>query len=457
VRQKQNLFGAHPNANEMDLILSHLKTLKQNQSIKKPIYNAKSGKADTTKPFKPARFVIVEGEVSTYRPFRDQIDLSIFIDADWRTQLATRTGRDIEDRNYTPDKAIATFLQSNLREFTAHGAESKNWADVHLYCQSDYRLTIESVSRELFDSFKSVLKKHLHTIDLTGLIVPVLTPLGADDKIDQAMFIDHLHLLSEAGVKRILLNTETSESYALTSRQRKLLLSLACEYFPGLVLFCPSAQSLEETLTQTRWANDTGVDALWLKMPQATPDQTTGGIIEYLKQIQQAAQCPIILAGANKTILKKMGCAGAYDPAGKLIPKAETENLYIHENQNLAAAARRKGNIGFLAPCANVIPELFVRMEKTLNRKNHLLAKKYQKQITSVTTLASVNTAAKLKYALSKRLADYPTHVRLPLLAPDQHKLEDFTQSLKKIPYCIKHLRHKNNFSISSSVLPTNN
>ncbi|MHC5083320.1 MAG: AAA family ATPase, partial [Planctomycetota bacterium] len=36
VRQKQNLFGAHPNANEMDLILSHLKTLKQNQSIKKP-------------------------------------------------------------------------------------------------------------------------------------------------------------------------------------------------------------------------------------------------------------------------------------------------------------------------------------------------------------------------------------------------------------------------------------
>jgi uridine kinase len=64
VRQKQNLFGAHPNANEMDLILSHLKTLKQNQSIKKPIYNAASGKADTTKTFKPARFVIVEGEVA---------------------------------------------------------------------------------------------------------------------------------------------------------------------------------------------------------------------------------------------------------------------------------------------------------------------------------------------------------------------------------------------------------
>ena len=76
-------------------------------------------------------------------------DFSIFIDAHWRTQLHTRIERDILERGYTPRKAIETFLHSNLLEFETYGASSKNWADVHLHCDAQYRLTAAAICSTL--------------------------------------------------------------------------------------------------------------------------------------------------------------------------------------------------------------------------------------------------------------------------------------------------------------------
>ncbi|MHC4872488.1 MAG: uridine kinase family protein, partial [Planctomycetota bacterium] len=132
VRSSQNLFGAHPDANYMDLIEKHIRTVRHNTSFDKPVYDSVDGTADRVEPFTPQQFTLLDGEISTYSHFKELVDFSIFIDADWTTQLQTRINRDIDERGYSKDKAIATFLQSNLREFTEHGAESKNWADIHL-------------------------------------------------------------------------------------------------------------------------------------------------------------------------------------------------------------------------------------------------------------------------------------------------------------------------------------
>lgn len=145
-RQAANLFGAHPQANAMQLIAGHLRRLRQGRPIAQPVYESAHGAALRTTPFQPRPFILVEGEVATYWHFRDLLDLCIYIDADWRTQLNTRLTRDIEQRGYTPEKAIATFLHSNLREFSQFGAPTKAWADIHLFCRQDYSLQIEAVA-----------------------------------------------------------------------------------------------------------------------------------------------------------------------------------------------------------------------------------------------------------------------------------------------------------------------
>lgn len=153
VRKGQNIFGAHPEANMMELAVEHISLMKENTAFDKPVYDSVTGQADTTETFQPKRFNILDGEISTYREFREHVDFSVFIDAHYKTQLATRTSRDIEVRGYSWEKAILTFLHSNLREFTKYGVESKKWADLHIYCNEDYSLDIEAVASDFHHHF----------------------------------------------------------------------------------------------------------------------------------------------------------------------------------------------------------------------------------------------------------------------------------------------------------------
>lgn len=144
-RAVKKLQGPHPGANEMALLKEHLRRLKHGESVDKPVYCRKSGQAAETEAFAPARFVIAEGEIATYPDFYELVDFSIFIDSHWWTQLRTRIGRDIVVRGYSVKKALTTYVRSNLLEFKTYGAESRNWADVHIHCDRSYRLKIDAV------------------------------------------------------------------------------------------------------------------------------------------------------------------------------------------------------------------------------------------------------------------------------------------------------------------------
>ncbi|HCC49033.1 MAG TPA: hypothetical protein DEQ38_13095 [Elusimicrobia bacterium] len=144
-RAVKGLQGPHPEANEMALLKEHLRRLKRGEGVAKPVYCRKSGQAAQTEPFAAARFIIAEGEIATYPDFYELVDFSVFIDSHWWTQLRTRIGRDIVVRGYSVKKALTTYVRSNLLEFKAYGAESRNWADVHIHCSRRYKLKIDAV------------------------------------------------------------------------------------------------------------------------------------------------------------------------------------------------------------------------------------------------------------------------------------------------------------------------
>ncbi len=153
LRKDLGIFGPHPQANEMDLINEHLSMIRSNLVIDKPVYCSDVGRATKTEKYYPKRFNIIEGEVSTYKDFSDIIDFHIFIDSDLDTQLQARMNRDVQSRGYTIDKTLETFVGSNIHEFEKYGSDTKAWADVILFCNRDYSLTISEISSTFHDFF----------------------------------------------------------------------------------------------------------------------------------------------------------------------------------------------------------------------------------------------------------------------------------------------------------------
>ncbi len=148
LREAANIYGAHPQANDIELIRRHMKMLKAGLPLEKPLYCPDRGMMHLTEKFSPSKFIIADGETATYDDFAGLVDFTVFIDSDFATQLNTRFTRDIAVRGYTPEKAALTFVHSNLIEFESHGRKTKNRCDVCLFCARDYSLSIEKISEE---------------------------------------------------------------------------------------------------------------------------------------------------------------------------------------------------------------------------------------------------------------------------------------------------------------------
>ncbi len=363
-RKEAGIFGPHPDANKMDLIAEHLNCLLNGQAINKPVYDSSIGTAGSEEIYTPSRFNLIDGEVSTYRCFRDLTKFAVFIDSHWRTQLATRLGRDLDDRNCSPEKAVATFLHSNLREFADHGSESKNWADVHLFCHDDYRLELESISGELYEQVGGLLHDDVEEVELDGLIVPLLTPFGADGEIDRPAFVEHLDWLAGSGVRRVITGDTTGELFSLTTDERLELLKLALEYFPGLVLFQAGGGPLGETLRLAKDAQQLGADAIAVMAPVGWPDATTEGVVEYLNRVAEMVEVPLIL------------CNG---PGHAITPEITAEVPHFALSNPTAC----------IEPAANANPEL--------------------------STTSGTHNIATLKNLVRAKINSYPIAVRPPL------------------------------------------
>ncbi len=423
-RAGQNLFGAHPDANKMELIRTHLEAVRRGESFDQPVYNAVTGDADATQLFTPARFTILDGEISTYRQFRDLVDFAIFLDSDWRTQLATRVTRDIEERQYSREKAIATFLQSNLREFEKFGAESKAWSDVHLYRHDDDRLAIESIAEELYPSFAQLIDDGSHDVGLRGLIVPVATPFDENNTIDDVALIRHLEWLAERGVRRLMINGTTGEFFSLLPTERKHVLALARRYFPGVVMAQVGADSLVQTLEAARWAADCGADAVIALPPYYFANAPGDGVVEYFNAIADAVDVPFMIYNfaqhtGNKIApgqLQRIRHFGIKDSDSDLSLLSATSHYFMGGDSKIFNAWQA-GAVGFVSARANCLPELFVAMERAMETNDRAKGETLHAQILTVCKqLTGANQIAKIKWMLAQMLDGYPAAVRLPLL-----------------------------------------
>lgn len=122
----------HPRAIDFELLVSHLKDLKDGKTIEQPIYSFvthnRTGDVVLTHPRK---VMIVEGILILTNPeLRDMFDVKIFVHADSDERLIRRLKRDIAERGRDMEEVLTRY-QTTLKPMHEQFIEpTKAFADI---------------------------------------------------------------------------------------------------------------------------------------------------------------------------------------------------------------------------------------------------------------------------------------------------------------------------------------
>jgi uridine kinase len=122
----------HPHSLETDLLIQHIASLRDGESVEVPIYDFSThSRTDKTFNVQPRRVILVEGIlIFTEATLRDMFDVKIFVDTDSDIRFIRRLERDITERDRTTESVIKQY-QSTVRPMHMEFVEpSKRYADV---------------------------------------------------------------------------------------------------------------------------------------------------------------------------------------------------------------------------------------------------------------------------------------------------------------------------------------
>lgn len=122
----------HPNSMDHALLVEHLKQLKQGQAVEIPEYDyAEHNRKTTVTHFSPKKVIILEGILLlTDEHIRNEIDMSIFVDAPLDICFIRRLQRDMEERGRTLESVINQYRTTVRPMFLQFVQPSKQYADI---------------------------------------------------------------------------------------------------------------------------------------------------------------------------------------------------------------------------------------------------------------------------------------------------------------------------------------
>ena len=130
--ERAKLNFDHPDAFDTELMLEHLKALKNGQSIECPVYDYSiNDRSDKTITVKPSRVIVVEGIMTFHeKSLRDLMDIKLFVDADADVRILRRIMRDVRERGRQLDGIIRQYLATVKPMHEAFVEPSKRYADI---------------------------------------------------------------------------------------------------------------------------------------------------------------------------------------------------------------------------------------------------------------------------------------------------------------------------------------
>ena len=163
-RAERNITPLHPDCNHLDILAQHLRHLRENEPIMKPVYQHTDGTFGPPGYFVPGRFLVTEGLLAFHnRELCDMFDVRVYLDPPEELRRHWKVQRDCSRRGYTTDQVLAELDRREPDSETFIRPQRHN-ADIVVSFQPS-----TSADQEHLDC-RLTLRDSLPHPDLTGVL-----------------------------------------------------------------------------------------------------------------------------------------------------------------------------------------------------------------------------------------------------------------------------------------------
>ena len=130
--ERAKLNYDHPKTFETELLIEHIKTLKNQVPIETPVYDfEKHLRTNQTIRENPSKIIIVEGIlIFENKELRDLLDIKIFVDTDADIRILRRIQRDMDERGRSLESVLKQYRKTVRPMHIEFVEPSKRFADV---------------------------------------------------------------------------------------------------------------------------------------------------------------------------------------------------------------------------------------------------------------------------------------------------------------------------------------
>lgn len=293
---------------------------------------------------------------------------------------------------------------------------------------------------------------------LFGTVVPIITPLTEDDKIDVKSIerlIDHC---LNGGLQCLYPCGTTGEMMYLTVKERKLVAEAVVQYTAkrAPVFVQVGAWNLSDTIELAKHAVEIGADGIGVVTPvfyklsdqglaafyKSVADNVPANFPVYLYSIPQNAVNDISPATAEmiaRACPNVVGIKYSYPDFTKLqqfmLVRNQTFSVLAGPDHMFAALCAVGGD-GVVSGNAMCVPEHYAMLWDAIQAKDYGLATKYQRRTNVLNaTMCAVNNIAAYKVILKHEGVIATTKMRRPMenLTPAQEA--DLLSAMQKLDY----------------------
>ena len=122
----------HPDSLETDLLVEHLKQLKEGKTIECPVYDySQHNRSNEIIKIEPRPVILVEGILLLADPrIRDLLDIKVYVEADADERILRRISRDVEERGRDLNGIIEQYLTTVKPMHYLYVEPMRNRADI---------------------------------------------------------------------------------------------------------------------------------------------------------------------------------------------------------------------------------------------------------------------------------------------------------------------------------------
>lgn len=282
---------------------------------------------------------------------------------------------------------------------------------------------------------------------LYGVVVPIVTPLTEDDKIDIASLERLVDYCIEGGLQCLYPCGTTGEMMYLTVTERKMIAETVVKHTAGRVpvFIHVGAWNLADTLELAKHAVEIGADGIGVVTPSfyAISD---GGLVDYYKAVASSVpeEFPVYMYGIKQNAINDLNkdvCQQVADACKNVIgvkysfpDMTRLQELMTVQNGNfdvlvgpdhLFEAVCAVGGKGVVSGNAMCVREHYAALWEAIQKKDYELATKIQRRTNLLNVaMCAVNNIAAYKVILKKEGILSTTKMRRPMenLTEEQEK-----------------------------------